>query len=403
MRTILRNTVLGLLVLSWTGLPVVAEAQIRDRLRDSARKKIEQATEKPADEQPEQAAPAAPATPASAATRPGEGAWANYDFVPGERVLFAEDFTRDRVGNFPQRLEFVQGNAEVVEWQGRRWLRTNEYTVFTVPLPEMLPERFTVEYELLVPWGRSGIYFEEPGRGYHQYGADDRATSSTIVSGSEAGVYLGGSRGVHSTVDPRGAVAGFEFPEGSRLTSRPYHVRLQVDGRYIKMYLGEKRVANFPNGNFGRPNFVVFEFDGQPEAADGPMITNISINAGGMRMYDALVANGRVTTQGILFDTGSDRLRPESTPTLKEIGEMLRAHPDLRLRIEGHTDNVGQAAANQTLSQKRAESVRQHLVQNFGVVESRLEAQGFGPGRPAATNDTPEGRQQNRRVELVKL
>jgi OmpA-OmpF porin, OOP family len=120
-------------------------------------------------------------------------------------------------------------------------------------------------------------------------------------------------------------------------------------------------------------------------------------------MYDRLMAEGRVATRGILFDTGSDRLRPESTPTLNEIGEMLRQNPDLRLRIEGHTDSAGGAEANQQLSERRAASVRQHLVERFGIDTSRLESVGIGQDNPVDSNDTPEGRQNNRRVELVRL
>ncbi len=104
-----------------------------------------------------------------------------------------------------------------------------------------------------------------------------------------------------------------------------------------------------------------------------------------------------------MFDTGSDRTRAESTPTLKEIGEMLRQHGDLRIRIEGHTDNVGNAASNQSLSQTRAESVKAYLVSSYGIDGGRLEAQGFGANKPSSSNDTPEGRQQNRRVEMVRL
>jgi outer membrane protein OmpA-like peptidoglycan-associated protein len=138
--------------------------------------------------------------------------------------------------------------------------------------------------------------------------------------------------------------------------------------------------------------------------AESPrLISDLRIMAGGRQLYDALNADGRVATQGILFDTGSDRLRPESTPTLKEIGEMLKAHPELRIRIEGHTDNVGQAASNQTLSEKRAAAVKSYLEQTFKIDAARLESQGFGDTKPAAKNDTPEGKQSNRRVELVKL
>ena len=116
-----------------------------------------------------------------------------------------------------------------------------------------------------------------------------------------------------------------------------------------------------------------------------------------------LAAEGRVTTRGILFDTGSDRIRPESTPTLAEMGDMLEAHPDLRIAIVGHTDSVGDDAANQELSEGRAASVRRYLMEQRGIDGSRLEDRGKGETEPVADNDTPEDRQKNRRVELIKL
>ena len=82
---------------------------------------------------------------------------------------------------------------------------------------------------------------------------------------------------------------------------------------------------------------------------------------------------------------------------------MLKEHPELKLMIEGHTDDVGAAATNQSLSEKRAEAVRKYLVDTYGVDMARLQAKGFGASKPVSGNDTPEGRQQNRRVELVKL
>lgn len=82
---------------------------------------------------------------------------------------------------------------------------------------------------------------------------------------------------------------------------------------------------------------------------------------------------------------------------------MLTEHADLKLAIEGHTDNVGSAATNQTLSEKRAEAVRQELISRYGVDAARLAAKGLGSTKPVGPNDTPEGRQNNRRVELVKM
>src|SRR5436190_607492 len=100
-------------------------AQLGDLVKQKVKAKAQQSN-----------APGAPV----ASAKPGEGAWANYDFVPGERVLFFEDFTKDTVGDFPRRLEFKRGNLEVVDWQGGRYLRTTVGNgEFYIPLPEVLP------------------------------------------------------------------------------------------------------------------------------------------------------------------------------------------------------------------------------------------------------------------------
>jgi hypothetical protein len=98
---------------------------------------------------------------------------------------------------------------------------------------------------------------------------------------------------------------------------------------------------------------------------------------GSKSIYDELAAKGRVSTQGILFDTGSDKIKPESTPTLKDIGAMLAAHPELKLSVEGHTDNLGDAAANLKLSESRAAAVKAALVKDFGVDAGRLTSKGW--------------------------
>jgi OOP family OmpA-OmpF porin len=107
-------------------------------------------------------------------------------------------------------------------------------------------------------------------------------------------------------------------------------------------------------------------------------------------------------THGILFDTGSDRLKPESAPVIQAIARGLGTNPNLRLLIEGHTDSVGNAASNLDLSKRRAEAVRAVLVSQFSVDASRLTTAGLGASKPIDSNDTPQGRAQNRRVELVK-
>jgi outer membrane protein OmpA-like peptidoglycan-associated protein len=119
------------------------------------------------------------------------------------------------------------------------------------------------------------------------------------------------------------------------------------------------------------------------------------------RMEDELAKLGRTRLYGINFDTDSDVIRAESKPTLDKVVGVLKTQPTWKLTIEGHTDSTGGDAHNQELSQKRAEAVKNYIV-GAGIGGERLTAHGMGAGAPLASNDTPLGRAQNRRVELVK-
>jgi len=107
-----------------------------------------------------------------------------------------------------------------------------------------------------------------------------------------------------------------------------------------------------------------------------------------------------VNMSDVLFDTGSYTLKTGAREKLAKISGILLAHPGLTLQIEGHTDSVGSDEFNQQLSEQRAGSVRDFLAEQ-GVAVSSITAKGFGKTQPVATNDTPEGRQKNRRVEIV--
>jgi len=319
----------------------------------------------------------------TSSVKPGEGAWVNYDFVPGSKALFVDDFSKDNVGDFPRRLEFLEGNMEVAEWQGARYLRVTSWPGnFAIPLATPLPERFTLEFDVTPPHGNNWLIIR-----FADKAADD--VRFRVYGGKGMGGVFGAN---HQSQGSTPAA----LPEGA-----PFRGRIMADGKYVKVYINDTRVANIPNADLGRSNKITVEVPGKEDMPT--MLTNLSVMAGGKKLYDAIAESGRVATQGIYFDTGSDRIRPESTPTLKEIGAMLNEHPDLKLTIEGHTDNVGAAASNQALSEKRAAAVRQFLIDNYSVDAARLSAKGLGSTKPAGSNDTPEGRQNNRRVELVKV
>jgi outer membrane protein OmpA-like peptidoglycan-associated protein len=118
-------------------------------------------------------------------------------------------------------------------------------------------------------------------------------------------------------------------------------------------------------------------------------------------MKAALDKDGHVALY-INFDVDKSIIRPESEPIVAEIVKLLETNPDLRVRIEGHTDNTGEAAHNQTLSENRAASVFGALLAK-GIAQSRLESAGFGATKPIAGNESEEGKAKNRRVEIVKL
>jgi outer membrane protein OmpA-like peptidoglycan-associated protein len=105
---------------------------------------------------------------------------------------------------------------------------------------------------------------------------------------------------------------------------------------------------------------------------------------------------------GIEFDFGKSTIRPGSRPLLDEAAKILNDYPDLQVEIAGHTDNVGAEETNIALSEKRAESVKSYLVSK-GVAEERIKTRGAGPSEPLESNDTPEGRQKNRRIEFKLL
>ena len=397
-----RLPALALAVVMLAAFPASADAQLGDMLKrkaqEAAKKKLE---EQGAKEKAAEPAATTTATGNESGTSAvpsgtvGEGAWVNYDFKPGDRALFVEDFRSDEVGNFPRRLELTRGNMEVAEWKGLRLLRgtTNE-SIFEIQLKEELPERFTLEFDLkfgMLNLHNYQVYFFAPAP--NGYDNNDQVHHRVVIRPSGHRISAGIEKG-HSN-------ANLTDIQTVGMQAQLIPVRIMADGSYAKMYLGSTRVANIPRANLGRSNSIRIEMACSTE--EPCFVGNIRVMAGGKKIYDALASTGRVSTQGILFTTGSDEIRPESTPTLKEIGQMLSEHPDLKLTIEGHTDNVGDAATNLSLSEQRAAAVKQYLVSKHGIDASRLTFKGLGASKPTSPNTTPEARQQNRRVELVKV
>jgi outer membrane protein OmpA-like peptidoglycan-associated protein len=398
---------LAIAVAASLGVSRSAEAQfgsIKDRIKQKAADKVVEKAGKKIDEAMGDKPASDPAASPSAATASASASagstaptsrreWANYDFVPGSRTIFFTDFTEDQVGNFPKRLTFKNGQMEVVELDGgQRALKASSFSELLIPLPEALPQKFTVELDVINRDSRgvAANTFEISGGNAYN---DDKFT---VVGWGHNGLSVSG-----------GGVQGMSImakdADIARYVGHPASFRILGDGPALKLYADEKRIANIPNASFQRGRALVLALQGRDDENNAVYVTRIRVAESQKDIYDELSASGRWATQGILFESGKSDLKPESTPTLKSIAAALKGHPDLKIEIEGHTDNVGSAASNLTLSQARAEAVKSALVSDYAIDAGQLTAKGYGDTKPVAKNATPEGRANNRRVEIVKL
>ena len=309
---------------------------------------------------------------------------ANYDFTPGSRVLFADDFSRDNVGDFPRRLDFRSGTMEILDTGSGRILNVKTRGAFDVTLPETLPETFTLELDVQMNDFTNGFWI------YPVDAEGERVGANYVQIDTYGGTGVGSFE--------RGGIAAVQSVR--EYDERTFTLRVMADGSYVKVFVDRERVANVPNADLGRASRLRFDFN---DVRENPVyVGDLRVAAGGRDLYDQLTSEGSLTLGGVEFETGSAQLRGASAETLGRVAQMLREHGDLRLRVEGHTDDTGSAAGNERLSQQRAEAVRAFLVER-GVDAGRLAAVGVGPSQPVASNATAEGRQRNRRVVLVRL
>ena len=335
---------------------------------------------------------------AAATEKPGEGRWASYDFLRGERPIYnsrwnVEDVDNPpamkpnpavRVGRIPGNVEFVSGNMEIVQLDGLNTAEFKDRTTFRIPLSEPLPEDFSLEFTLKAAVGVQYLYvYFEPFEGQNINLSTWENHYLTLWNSS--GILLAGNR-VSGTDTNTGFVQG--------LTP----VKFQVDDGYAILYVAGERIAQVPNfkHTVGSPA-IEFEVHGR---TDIPMyIRDIRVDYGVEDPVSVLEAAGEYVTRSIYFDFDSAELRPESTPELERLRAMI-AEYGRPLVIEGHTDSTGADDYNMELSQRRAEAVKAYLVER-GIDAALIEAVGKGESEPIADNAADDGRQANRRVRVA--
>lgn len=198
---------------------------------------------------------------------------------------------------------------------------------------------------------------------------------------------------------PRDAWVGMipaKVEHGKEQVNDQYDIQYQ----YVEKKTSGKMIFTAP------PEGGSYDFRLNSDDNGGVEIASVAFQVGGKLdaagMAKLIAEQGKLALYGIQFDFNQATIKPESAQVLSQVAEVLKNQPDLKLSIEGHTDNVGKPAYNLDLSRKRAANVKDYLVKNHQVDPARLQTQGFGDTKPVAKNDTEAGRAQNRRVELVK-
>jgi outer membrane protein OmpA-like peptidoglycan-associated protein len=189
------------------------------------------------------------------------------------------------------------------------------------------------------------------------------------------------------------------LPEKNLEKRRWIHVAIAYTNGKLKGYIDETRLINIPRLDFDPKGLSFHSYHCRNDNLY--YVKNIRIAEGGVKYYDRVLQEGKIIANGIRFDTGKATLKPESMGIINEITQLMKDHPELKFSVEGHTDSDGDDASNLVLSEERAKTVKNTFVE-LGISTDRLSTKGLGETAPMDTNDTPEGKANNRRVEFVK-
>lgn len=313
-------------------------------------------------------------------------AYQNYDFVPGDTIVFEDDFKTDQDGEFPAHWKLESGQAVVNKVQGEpAFLLTDGNYAVVVPRVKgdaYLSDPFTIELDFLPKAGGfEKIIVFLRGR----QGGDDKEVRLSIgqdVATESLDHDLSGTY------------------KGATWDDKWHHIAIAFKGGQMKVYEDQYRSLVVPDVGDFKPATIALGGIGD---SNTPLVfKNVRVaTGGGMNLIDKLTKDGRIVTHGILFDVNQATIRPQSQGTVSQMVKLMKDNPGLKLEIGGHTDNSGDAAKNTTLSQERADAVKKAMVDQ-GIDAARLTTKGYGATKPIASNDTPEGKANNRRVEFTK-
>lgn len=341
-----------------------------------------------------------------AAGQPSLETYSKFDFTPGEKVIFFEDFSQDNVGDFPA-LWNTNSSAEVVTTNlfPGRWMKFSTREAIWTDALLTLPDNYTIEFDVIPVKGEEDLMAGYGVRLMQSINA--RAFDHGSVPGKAGFSFFcdyTGRSGYRTYINgPEGeglGITGYKDDKHFYQTlNQQYHISIWIQKSRVRLYLDENKLIDLPKA-FPVSSVKMDRLRFEEGAA---MVNNIRIAAGNPDMRNKLITEGKLVSYGIYFDVNSDKVKPESYGTLKLIADVLKENPGVKINIIGHTDADGNDAANLDLSRRRAAAVKTELVSNFGLAASSIETDGKGESQPIAPNDSNTNKALNRRVEFIKL
>lgn len=383
--------------------------------------KIDKAIDKTLDEAEGKNQPAAaPVSTPTTTTETNEtvSSYARYDFLPGEKIIYANDFAADAMGELPVGWN-SNGTGAVVTLSGLKgnWAQLYQNTAYLTDNKDSLTENFTVEFDLVLRRTNAKapfpmMAFGVLASGTYEPTANELLKNYTATFATELRIQPYDNSGSHVHLHTYSDSEKYlttdikKFEELQNYFNKVIHVAMQVQKERLRIWFNEKKLYDLPKAIaagtvINQLYFDVKRYGGADEEV-GYAIGNIKIAKGLPDTRHKLMEEGKFSTTGILFDVNLATIKPESNGVLKEIADLLKQYPGIKVKIIGHTDSDGSDAANLELSKKRAAAVKEMLAKDFGIDSARLESDGKGETMPAADNRTKEGKTQNRRVEFIK-
>lgn len=381
-----------------------SQAQLLKKLKEKAEQATEKAVNKNFDKKDNDGASANK----NADESPTAGAQSNlkvyskFDFVPGTTILYYDNFEKDNIGEAPFGW-ITSTSAEVVTIDGLEgnWLKlaSSSSTHFTRSKKQSWGNNFTIEFDLLIVKNtydpRIDINLINTGGNLVTDENILRSDKKPAINFSAIIVPDNKSRASLYAMDRKlSDVMTENLPYSN---TSPVHISMCVQGKRFRMWWNDRKLYDLPAvSEEYLPNQLAFSF-GSVGGSDF-YVNNIRI-AKDVPDTRAKLEEGKLISN-LLFFTGTAKLKPESMGALLDVSKILK-DATAPVKIIGHTDSDGDDVANLKLSQQRADAVKDILVNQYHIDESKLSTEGRGETQPIADNKSAEGKAQNRRVEFI--